>query len=220
MCVQEGDRHGAITATDLAMQGQWGANVAPNLSDVLCCGKAWLSVLLLWYLLWECLFPAWHTEGMGSCFPFSFSPISWDQSMVGKSPVLTLIFSDSPAAAAGVGAGWYIMLENNNIWPSRTRTLSSNTFKDEWQSVQHVMEWMINHKMGKNNCVTPAGVSSCSESPYVMVFDDINLMTLSANADQKSIYNSVPRSFLMPLSVLGNRSVTCFSPIKCCNRMP
>jgi len=61
--------------------------------------------------------------------------------------------------------------------------------------------------MGKNNCVVPAAMSFCSEGLYVMFFDDINLMKFSPNADQKSIYNSVPRSILISLFVLGNRSV-------------
>lgn len=69
------------------------------------------------------------------------------------------------------------------------------------------MEWMINHKMGKNNCVTPAGMSSCSEGLYVIFFDDINIMEFSRNADQKSTYNAVSGSFLISLFVLGNRSV-------------
>lgn len=69
------------------------------------------------------------------------------------------------------------------------------------------MEWMINHKMRKNNCVTPADMSSCSEGPYVMFFDDINIMKFSGNADQKSIHNSVPRNFLISLFGLGNGSV-------------
>lgn len=73
--------------------------------------------------------------------------------------------------------------------------------------MQHIMEWMINHKVGKNNCVTPAGMSSRSEGPYVIIFDDINLMKLFGKVDQKSIYESVPRSFLISLFVLGNRWV-------------
>lgn len=62
----------------------------------------------------ECVCPAWRREGTGSCFPFGCSPILRDQCMAGKSPVLTLIRSDSSAAAAGLRAGWYIMLVNNN----------------------------------------------------------------------------------------------------------
>lgn len=73
--------------------------------------------------------------------------------------------------------------------------------------MQHVIEWMINHKVGKNNCY-----SCWYKFPFrrsiSYVFDDINLMKFSGNADQKSIYNSAPRSFLtIPLFVLGNRSV-------------
>lgn len=73
------------------------------------------------------------------------------------------------------------------------------------------MEWMINHKMGKNNCY-----SCWYEFPFRRSisygFDDINLMKFSGNADQKSMYNSIPRSFLIPLFVLDNRSVHMYLP--------
>lgn len=109
-----------------------GASVARNLLDGRCCGKAGLfsalCSLLLWYRLWDWVCPAQHRA------PLSVAPPFYGIT-VGESPALTLVFSDSSAAAAGVCAGWDIMLVNNNTWPSRTRTLLSNTFKEKWQSV-------------------------------------------------------------------------------------